>query len=389
MEINQITFFCRFFKSIVENIDTGDRNRIITFKDVLYSSLFMNGNSCSYSLVCINMCINNIIDVSYQALHTKRKNTNYSHFKDVSDCLIEYIYSENNEPRIIGVDGTKIPLSISLKKEGFTTSIKDTYCLALISSLFDVNKKLVINYNFCKKLNEREALINQFEYMREGDILIMDRGYYSRKLLSLLTKLKVKVIFRMRNCELSVRELIRKGQTSLITEISYQHETIIFRVVKYTINNQDYYLGTTIMNKTPAYFENLYWKRWCVEINFRQSKYLLSLNNILSKNANSIQQDVYSHNILFIIHSFFRNQIQNDIPNGKIINSKNLMYLITTYILCLMLYKKVTSGVEKKISKIFTCLSRTPITSEPDRHYERIRLKPIGKWYFCSNHDKK
>ena len=34
------------------------------------------------------------------------------------------------------------------------------------------------------------------------------------------------------------------------------------------------------------------------------------------------------------------------------------------------------------------CLLKTPITSDPDRHYKRIRIKPLGKWYFVKNHYK-
>ena len=31
------------------------------------------------------------------------------------------------------------------------------------------------------------------------------------------------------------------------------------------------------------------------------------------------------------------------------------------------------------------CLLKTLVLSVPDRHYKRIRIKPIGKWYFCTN----
>jgi hypothetical protein len=85
-----------------------------------------------------------------------------------------------------------------------------------------------------------------------------------------------------------IKELIKKGQTSMISKINYQNKIIRFRIITYEINNKKYFLGTTIMNKTVAYFKDIYWKRWSVEINFRESKYLLSLNNILSKNINNV-----------------------------------------------------------------------------------------------------
>jgi hypothetical protein len=38
---------------------------------------------------------------------------------------------------------------------------------------------------------------------------------------------------------------------------------------------------------------------------------------------------------------------------------------------------------------MLSCLLKTLIIIDPDRHYERIRIKPIGKWYYCIKHDEK
>jgi hypothetical protein len=32
---------------------------------------------------------------------------------------------------------------------------------------------------------------------------------------------------------------------------------------------------------------------------------------------------------------------------------------------------------------MLTCLKKSIVTSNPNRHYKRIRIKPIGKWYYC------
>ena len=351
MNIENIIVFCRFIRMIIDETNNEFNNKIISFKDILYCCLYMNGTSCSYSLANIHMCMNDIIDVSDNSLKKKRNKICYTHFKQISDSLIKFIYEDDNERRIIGVDGTYIPISINFKEDGFRVSKKDTYCIGLISSLFDINKKLVINYNLCSDSNERNGLMNQIEYLRKGDILVMDRGYYSKKLLIFLNKLEIDVILRMKDNLLIVKKMIKKGQTSMITKINYNNETIRFRIVTYKINNKDYYLGTTIMNKTVTYFKNIYWKRWSIEINFRESKYFLSLGQLLSKNINKIQQDIYSHNILFIIHSYLKNHMQQEIPTNKFINSKNLMYLITTDIMYTIMYKKMTPKIKKNLIK--------------------------------------
>ena len=139
----------------------------------------------------------------------------------------------------------------------------------------------------------------------------------------------------------------------MITTITYDNKKIKFRIITYKINDNDYFLGTTIMNKTISYFKNIYWKRWRTEINFRESKYLLSLNNIQSKNINKVNQDIYSHNILSIIYSYFRNQLEKTLPIGKFINTKNLLFLIMSNLLYLIFYKKMTSLIKKNLIKCY------------------------------------
>ena len=71
----------------------------------------------------------------------------------------------------------------SLKKYDFNLSKNNHYCTALISTLFDVTLGIPINYYLSKNTCERSALRHQFKYLNKSDILIMDRGYYSIKLL--------------------------------------------------------------------------------------------------------------------------------------------------------------------------------------------------------------
>jgi hypothetical protein len=305
----------------------------------------------------------------------------------------------------------------------------------LVSSLYDLNEKLLINYRLCEKRNERLGLINQKEYLKTGDTLIMDRGYYSKGLLHFLNEMEVKVIFRMKKDSLMVKKMIEKGQTSMRTRVVYKGQLIPFRIIAYTVannmndnennnrnnndddNNNDneidnegydddnddddnyddeaienddekdnendniYYLGTTIMNHTVSYFKNLYWQRWAIETNFRESKYLLSLKNILSKKPDRVRQDIYSHNILFLIHSFFKKHIQKGLPPNKFINSKNLFIVLMERILYPMLYQNMTENQKAIIQKMCTGLRKNLILKKPNRHYKRIRIKPIGKWY--------
>ena len=50
------------------------------------------------------------------------------------------------------------------------------------------------------------------------------------------------------------------------------------------------------------------------------------------------------------------------------------------------LYKKITFGI-KKLRKMLSCLEKNLVSCNPNRNYLRIRIKPIGKWYYCTKYD--
>src|SRR5579883_1775380 len=156
---------------LMENDNIENRDNIIGFMDIMYCICFMSlGNS--YSITNMNMRYNNILTVTNSALAKKRNSIEISHFKLINDNLLKYIYS-SGEKRIIGVDGTHIPLSIKLKEHGFKSTINDNYCNVLVSSLFDVENEIVINYNLCNLHNERLGLLEQTYCMRKGDTLLL------------------------------------------------------------------------------------------------------------------------------------------------------------------------------------------------------------------------
>ena len=74
-----------------------------------------------------------------------------------------------------------------------------------MSSLFDIDKKIPINYHISESLNERELLILQLDYVNKGDTLIMDGGYYSKKLIDILIDRKINFIFRSPSSNLFVQ----------------------------------------------------------------------------------------------------------------------------------------------------------------------------------------
>ena len=140
----------------------------------------------------------------------KRDAIHSCYFKLLNDCLLENIYKNKEENRFLGIDGTHIPLSINLKKNHMLTNKNNTYCIGFVSSVFDIDKEIVINYKLCKHSNERKGLMEQSKYLRRNDALLLDRGYFSYKLIHFLNDINVDYIFRLPKNSLIVKKINEK-----------------------------------------------------------------------------------------------------------------------------------------------------------------------------------
>ena len=143
------------------------RNTKLSFKDIIYCTSLMIGNNQSYDIVNASLKINNIVDVSTRALINYKNNIHNTFFNKINNDLILFIYKECNH-RIIAVDGTYVNLFKSLVNEGFNISRNKNYCISLISTLFDIEREIPINYRLSINNSERSALIKQLEYLNEG-----------------------------------------------------------------------------------------------------------------------------------------------------------------------------------------------------------------------------
>src|ERR1044071_434704 len=316
---------CNLLKKI--NNDVKCRNsKIIQFRDIIYYSSLIVGNNESYDVVNSKLKICNLLNVSKNTLVKQRNKLNYDCINQLNDGLLTHIY-DLGKKRIIGVDGTYINLLKSLNKYEFTISRNKNYCIALLSTLFDVEKEIPINYYLSKTRDERNSLIKQLKYVRPNDILIMDRGYFSKYLLTKLTMCNIKLIFRLRKNPKILKNL--KNSTDYITNISYNKKFIQFRLIKYVVNNKIYYLGTTIYNKSISYL-----------------KYVLQI----------------------------------DIKKNYKINTTNHLNITINQLLYLLFYKKSTINNINEIIRILSISKQVIVSVKNNISYERIKKRPSSKW---------
>jgi len=389
MDILKIKELQKILNTNIKNINDKiiKRDRKINFKKILYGSIYKCINNSSYqevsSKINLNFIEKNInTTISKTAFIKKRNNIPSKYFLDINDSFINNIFNNDKKQRIYGVDGSFINLFKNFEKYDFCySSTNNSYCQGIISCLYDIENKIPINYFLLKTRNEREAFRNQIKYLKSGDIVIFDRGYYSYDIIEKLELIGVNYIFRLKSNKKEVQYMKKNN----IIDYSFINKNINNRIVNYRIDNSedDYYLLTNL-KKTIDELKDLYWKRWQVEIHFKESKYNLSLNTINLKTENSLKQEIYIHNLIFILYYYFKINVEDTILKSKYkINNKTGIKIFSENIIYLLIYNKITNKCFNKINKILNIIGLNLLYIQINKKNNiRKRIRPYAKWYF-------
>lgn len=360
------------------------KSGIITFDDIIYWYSYMIGNNVSYNTLLSHIEIDHNIEISKNAIMKKKNSIDITYFEQLNNSLLEHIYDNSNR-RIVAVDGTKINLSKELHKDGLKKGRNGGYCYLLISAIIDIEREIPLNYNLSIDCNERTALISQMNYLNKNDILIMDRGYYSGDLFEIFTINGIKTIFRLKSNSYMVTKLNQTKKNSIIIINSDTYLKIKIRILKYTIEAETYYIGTTLYKESIDSIKKLYWKRWKIETHFNYSKNKLFMKDLDIKNMNNLNKYMSIYHFIFIVSFYFQSLVQKMIDNTHKVNATTMLHITINNLLPMLIYKNTTKNLIEKIINILTIASKNPILISNNRHYERIRIKPTSKWCHLGN----
>lgn len=390
----------------IMDIQSIKRKNKIQSSELIYFLLKKLGNQTSYNSTNSNVLSNFHTIVTPECFRKKRNNYSVNQFNNLNNKLLSHIYDNPNERRYIAVDGSQLNISKKLSKSGIPLSKSKDYCTGYISCLYDVNKKIPLNYNFSDNKNERQLLIEQLDYVNKNDVLILDRGYYSKNLVKILNEKGIHYIFRLKenstlNNENNIIPEYEDLENKIIDEKDNKNKNYIMKkeikinnkkysinVVKYTINNNSYYLASDLTgeNFTVDKFKELYHDRWSIEVHFRFMKYVTSANNLKSKNKLFILQDLAIIQTIYIITSYIKfllsevNKKIKKINKNYEISTKDCIDHVLNKILYQMIFKKSTKKVKLIINKELEIIAKTIYYNVEDRHYEHVRIFPSTKW---------
>lgn len=153
--------------------------------------------------------------VSDAAICKSRQRCNYRIFESIKNKLVNKF---TNNVNIYAIYGSKIRLQPSFEDQDFTKRNNSTkHILGMISTIFNVTNKLPFNTLLCKHYNERTAVCQQLKHIPQNSILIFDRGYYSKNMVTQLEKHNMKYLFRLKkDANKNVKEFFNNKKKKLV-----------------------------------------------------------------------------------------------------------------------------------------------------------------------------
>ena len=366
------------------------RNRKIDFKHIIYTCFNKFINHTSYDIE-VGELNKHILDISNhitkQGFNQKKNKINNDLFLQLNNNILNHIYKDlDKKKRHILVDGSHLHANKSLHKFGFKHGSKrESYTKCIIGGIKDHDNNIPLNYKLNKDMDERKSFIDQLEYIECTDILIFDRGYPSIKLLKVLNNNNFNYIMRYKKDNLYIKTLIKNN----LNEYYFDSNGKKNKVIKYIINEKPYYLLTNLIDMSIDELKENYRKRWDIESHFRDLKHKTSIGNITSKTENSLLQELYINNLIYILTSYFKKLFINEILLKNNNNNKykiNNSFMINTFfkdILKILLFKdldKDKNELNNIFKYIYVALNIKYYFKDEERHYERSLKGPVNKW---------
>ena len=329
--------------------------------------------------------------------------------------------------RVFAVDGSKINLPRELLEAGYKAPNKDQYYpQGLMSTLYHLGSGLVYDAILSANKGERICLLAHMDRLLPGDVLVLDRGYFSYLILAKAVEKGINLVCRMQSGTVNKAvqafwdsdkedEVIIYKPSVAVKYESKKHgydielNPIKLRLIKYTINDEMYVCSTTLLEDKYSLndFSAIYHSRWGIEELYKISKVFVGIEDFHARSERGVKQEFYAHILLINLARVFEIEAEKQLPLaednddddsdnssdnhkdvywkdfcGKIkkikINFKNCLLVIGR-----SLGKLIFPICNEKFNclvHILNSISRVWQTIRPGRHSPRQSRKPVGKW---------
>lgn len=267
----------------------------------------------------------NIRRVTKGAFSQARAKLNPSAFVEMTDNVVNTFYNQApyklwKDLRLLAVDGSRLilPNHPSVVKEFGVHSMGQNAdqprSMAIVSMLYDVLNLITIDAQIAPySSSESEQLYKHLNKVKEGDLLLLDRGYPSISLFFLLTARKIHFCARMKeDWWIEVKKFTESGEKERIVNFSLPskdkeklkdfpeiiNQRIRCRLVRVELENGETEILCTSLLDTEKYphqdFACLYHYRWNVEEGYKLYKARIDMEDFSGKTALAVKQDFHA-----------------------------------------------------------------------------------------------
>lgn len=222
--------------------------------------------------------------------------------------------------RVYAIDGSKLNVPRGLLDNGYKTP-KNTsrhYPYAMMSCLYDVINGLIYDIDFVDHNNERACAESHFSRLKNNDIVIFDRGYFSYYMLHQIINNGLNAVFRIQ--EGNRNKVIRNFAESVESDFIFEYTpseavksdlrkrellsvfpSIRLRLIKFTNENKQIIFATTLLEQDNYEAESiyeLYHERWNIEELYKISKSIICIEDFHSHSEHGVRQEIHAHVLL-------------------------------------------------------------------------------------------
>jgi hypothetical protein len=299
---------------------------------------------------------------------------------------------------VFAIDGSKyrLPASEALRvafdpNSGLDHPGKGHYPQCLVSTVYDVFRRLPIARTVqpIAHANEREEVKALLPHIPTGGLLLFDRGYPSYELIAYLNRHYSG--YWLIRCPASatfpaVEAFVRSGRLQATISLTPpQSKPLTLRVIR--MISPDGELSVLLTNlqdevrfPAPAVIE-LYFRRWAVEVHYRDEKTSLAIETFHSQTENGIRQELFAILIMAVIaRTLMALMTDPDHPASAEPQFKHAIITLAeeAFILtprCPELALVIFSELLHEIARVRYYRPRKPRPSPP-----RVCKKPANKW---------
>jgi len=359
----------------------------------------------------------NIRRITKGGFSKSRRNLAPEAFLELNDIVWRGFYKQvdylgYHGHKLLAVDGTflNLPNHESIHKEfgirnmgrGQNKDVPKSMCL--LSMLYDPVNYLNLDVQIGETDgSELQLLLKHLPKIDKGDIVMLDRGYPSRYLFSILASKGSHFIVRMKPNWLPVKEFIksRKKDITITMEVPdgdferYRKEfpamrkTVKCRMVKVQAESgEEQILCTSLLDPVKYKLQELaelYCIRWGIEEGYKMYKARVQVEAFSGKTATAVKQDIYAKAMMMtmcaalafpieerVIKEYKEEQQQGKVKYGRKIN-RTFAYWSAKSILIGMFIKRM---IRRALAVFDKQVEANTEAVRPGRYHPRKKRPP-------------